>query len=205
MFLDEWSDRALVSDMAKVVLQGGFIVQVIKHGKPQSMENRIPFYITINELPYFGNDDVNVKRRVRVFTTKSLDSCKTNVDRWIEDNPMDCIVQCAQEIENLSNLVNPDERWYEKDAPSESAVRITDRGIFTGVDLPNGAGSLVFDIDKVKSLDSKDLQGESQMNDTEVRQPSDFLHHSFKQAANNAIELAKEEISREKQHEQQLR
>ena len=43
------------------------------------------------------------------------------------------------------------------------------------------------------------------MNDTAVRQPSDFLHHSFKQAANNAIELAKEEIPREKEHEQQLR
>ena len=81
----------------------------------------------------------------------------------IKDNPMDCIVWCAQEIENHLNLVDPDERWYEKDAPSESAVRITDRGIFTGVDLPNGAGSLVFDIDKAKSLNSKDLQRESQM------------------------------------------
>ena len=76
---------------------------------------------------------------------------------------------------------------------------------FTGVDLPNSTGSLVFDIDKVKSLDSKDFQGESQMDDTAVQQPSDFPHHSFKQAANNAIELAKEEISREKQHEQKLR
>ena len=205
VFLDEWSDRTLEADMAKVVLQDGFMVQAIKHGKPRSMENGIPFYITTNELPYFGNDDVNVKRRVRVFTTKSLDSCKTNVDRWIKDNPMDCIVWCAQEIENLLNLVDPDERWYEKDALSESAVRITDRGILTGVDLPNGAGSLVFDIDKVKSLNSKDLQGEPQIDDTAVRQPSDFLHHSFKQAANNAIELAKEEISLEKQHEQQLR
>ena len=90
------------------------------------MENCIPFYITTNELPYFGNDDVNIKRGVRVFTTKSLDSCQTNVDRWIKDNPMDCIVWCAQEIENLLNLVDPDDRWYEKDAPSESAVRITD-------------------------------------------------------------------------------
>ena len=62
--------------MAKVVLQCGFMVQAIKHGKPRSMENRIPFYITTNELPYFGNDDVNVKRRVRAFTTKSLDACK---------------------------------------------------------------------------------------------------------------------------------
>ena len=179
VFLDEWSDRTHASDMAKVVLQGGFMVQAIKHGKPRSMENRIPFYITTNELQCFGNNDVNVKRRVRVFTTKSLDSCKTNVDGWIKDNPMDCIVSCAQEIENLLNLVTPDEWWYEKDAPSESAVRITDQGNFTGVDLPNGAGSLVFHIDKVKSLDSKDLQGESQMNGTAVQQPSEFLHHSF--------------------------
>ena len=66
------SDRTLASDMANVVLQGGFMAHAIKHGKPRSMENRILFYITTNELPYFGNDDVNVKRRV--FTTKSLDS-----------------------------------------------------------------------------------------------------------------------------------
>ena len=111
---------------------------------------------------------------------------------------MDCIVWCAQEIENLLNLVNPNEWWYEKNAPSESATRITDQGIFTGVDLPNGTGSLVFDIDTVKSLDSKDLQGESQMDNTAVQQSSHFLHH-------NATELAKDEISREKQHEQQLR
>ena len=87
--------------MPKVVLQGGFMVQAIKHGKPRSIENRIPFYITTNELSYFGNDDVNLKRRVRVFTTKSLDSCETNVDRWIKDNPVDCIVWCAEEIENV--------------------------------------------------------------------------------------------------------
>ena len=43
VFLDEWSDRTFASDMAKVVLQGGFMVQVIKHGKPRSMENRIHF------------------------------------------------------------------------------------------------------------------------------------------------------------------
>ena len=93
---------------------------------PQSMKNRILFYITTNELHHFGNDDVSVKRRVRVFTTKSLHSCKTNVDRWIKDDPMNCIVWCAQEIENLLNLVDPDERWHEKDAPLESAARITD-------------------------------------------------------------------------------
>ena len=57
----------------------------------------------------------------------------------------------------------------------------------------------------MKSLNSKDPEGESQMDDTAVLQPSDFLHHSFKQAANNATEIAKAEITREKQHEEQLR
>ena len=83
VFLDEWSDRTLASDMAKVVLQGGFMVQAIKHGKPRSidgkprsMENRIPFYITTDELPYFGNDDVNVKRRVRVLQQNLLTDVK---------------------------------------------------------------------------------------------------------------------------------
>ena len=133
---------------------GTLVVHAIKHGKPQSMDNCISFYITTNKLPYFGNNDVNIKRQVRVFTTKSLDSCKTNISCWIKDNPMDCNVWCVQEIENLLNLVDPDEQWYEKDAPSESAVRITNQGIFTGVDLPNSAGSLVFNIDKVKSLES---------------------------------------------------
>ena len=70
---------------------------------------------------------------------------------------------------------------------------------------------------KVKSLDSKEshkwmtLQSDNPViffitvSNTAVRQPSDFLLHSFKQAANNAIELAKKEISREKPHVQQLR
>ena len=120
------------------------------------MKNRIPFYIKTNELLYLGNDDVNVMRRVRVFTTKSLDSCKTNIDRWIKDNPMDCIVWCAQKIENLLNLVDLDEWWYEEDAPSESAIKVADCDIFTGVDLPNGAGSLAFDISEVTKSHPKD-------------------------------------------------
>ena len=99
IFLDEWAERTLQSDTAKLVLQRGYMVSAIKHGKPKILDNRCPFYITTNEVPYFGNDEENVQRRIRVFRTKSLESCLTNVDRWIRDNPMDCTVWIAQDTE----------------------------------------------------------------------------------------------------------
>ena len=108
ILLDEWAKRTLQSDMAKLVLQGGCMVSAVKHGKPKILENRCPFYITTNEVPYFGNDEENVQRRIRVFETKSPESCLTNVDRWIRDNPMDCTVWIAQEIEKNIELVDVD-------------------------------------------------------------------------------------------------
>ena len=101
-------------------------------------------------FPYFGNDEENVQRRIRVFKTISLESCLTNVDRWIRDNPMDCIVWIAQEIEENIELVDVDERWYERNPPIGNDVAVTERGIFTGVDLANAAESVIFDIEKVK-------------------------------------------------------
>ena len=99
IFLDKWAERTLQFYTAKLVLQGGYMVSAVKHGKPKILDNRCSFYITTNEVPYFGNDEENVQRRIRVFRTKLLESCLTNVDRWIRDNPMDCIVWIAQEIE----------------------------------------------------------------------------------------------------------
>ena len=66
IFLDEWAERTLQSDMAKIVLQGSYMVSAVKHGKPKILDNRCPFYITTNEIPYFGNDEENVQRRIRV-------------------------------------------------------------------------------------------------------------------------------------------
>ena len=137
IFLDEWAERTLQSDMAKLVLQGGYMVSAVKHGKPKILDNSCPFYITTNEVPYFGNDDENVQRRIRVFKTKSLELCLTNVDRWIKENPMDFIVWIAQEIEENIELVDVDERWYERNPPVGNGVPVTGRGIFTRVDLAN--------------------------------------------------------------------
>ena len=156
IFLDEWAERTLQSDMAKLVLQRGYMVSAVKHGKPKILDNRCPFYITTNEVPYFGNDEENVQRRIRVFKTNSLESCLTNVDRWIRDNPMDCTVWIAQEIEENIELVDVDERWYERNPPVGNDVAITEKGILTGVDLANAAESVIFDIEKVKSIKKRD-------------------------------------------------
>ena len=79
------------------------MISAVKHGKPKMLDNI--FYITTNEVTYFGNDEENVQRRIRIFKIKSLESCLTNVDRWIRDNPMDCIVWIAQVIEENIELV----------------------------------------------------------------------------------------------------
>ena len=35
VLLDEWAEDTLQSDMAKVVLQGGFMVSAVKHSDPK--------------------------------------------------------------------------------------------------------------------------------------------------------------------------
>ena len=204
IFLDEWAERTLQSDMAKLVLQGGYMVSAVKHGKPKILDNRCPFYITTNEVPYFGNDEENVQRRIRVFKTKSLESCLTNVDRWIRDNPMDCIVWIAQEIEENIELVDVDERWYERNPPIGNDVAVTERGIFTGVDLANAAESVIFDIEKVKSMSKEEILSVFKI-ENKIKTPQDLMHDSFRDAAKSALEKGRnkkeEEAIREKELE----
>ena len=72
VFLDEWSENTLQADLAKIVLQGGYMVTCVKHQSPKALINKAsinkaPFYITTNELPNFGPEHDNVIRRVEVF------------------------------------------------------------------------------------------------------------------------------------------
>ena len=69
VLLDEWSENTLQADLAKTVLQGGYMVTAVKHGEARTIINQCPFYITTNQVPKFGADDVNVKRRIVVFET----------------------------------------------------------------------------------------------------------------------------------------
>ena len=82
VFLDEWSENSLQSDMAKVVLKGGYMPKS-KHKDATIVLNNSPYYITTNSLPSFGEEDDNVKRRIKTFEATSLPSTSPNVERWM--------------------------------------------------------------------------------------------------------------------------
>ena len=91
VIIDEWSSNRMQSDLAKTVLQGGWMVTSVKHGPPRCVNNNSPFYITTNDVPNFRKEDENVKRRIRIFQTTSLPNTISGIDSWIFHHAMDCI------------------------------------------------------------------------------------------------------------------
>ena len=87
-----------------------------KNQLPDLIDNRAPFYITTNDVPYFGVDDENVRWRIRVFNTKSIkdDKLIKNVDQWYDIHAMGCTVWTANELNENVDIVDKEERWYEK-------------------------------------------------------------------------------------------
>ena len=60
------------SELAKTILQGGWMKTSVKHQQPRCFFSTCPFYITANEVPDFGGEQENVLRRVIVYETASL-------------------------------------------------------------------------------------------------------------------------------------
>ena len=131
-----------------------------------------------------------MQRRICVSKTKSLESCLTNVDRWIRDNSMDCIVWIAQEIEENIELVDVDQRWYEQNPSLGDDVAVTERGIFTWVDLANAAEFVIFVIEKVKSISKEEILPVFKIYN-KIKTPQDLLHDSFRDAAKSGLEKAR--------------
>ena len=113
VIIDEWSRSRMQSDLAKILLQGEWMVTSVNHGVPRQVNNNSPFYITTNHVPDFGNEDENVKRRIAIFNTTSLPEAISGIDRWIYDNAMHCIAWVAEEIRRHQNLISEDEIWFE--------------------------------------------------------------------------------------------
>ena len=84
IIIDEWSSMAPA--LTKTLLQGGWMVGVVKHKEPRSLFNNSSFYITTNQLPDFGDENDSVYRRTRVFQTQTLSSSIPGGDRWIYDH-----------------------------------------------------------------------------------------------------------------------
>ena len=124
VLLNEWSENTLQADLAKTVLQGGYMVTAVKHGEARNTINRCPFYITTNQVPKFGADDVNVKRRIVVFETKSLPKRDTKAEDWIRRNAMKCIHWTISEIEEHYSEIEPEELWYENTATPDTEQQV---------------------------------------------------------------------------------
>ena len=65
--IDEWSASTMESDLAKILLQGGWMGTAVKHTQPCCFFNTCPFYITTNNVPDFGEEQENIERRLAIF------------------------------------------------------------------------------------------------------------------------------------------
>ena len=181
VFLGEWSENTLQADLAKIVLQGGYMVTCVKHQSPKTLINKAPFYITTNELPNFGSEHDNVMRRVEVFKTQSLPSTLPNVNEWLRRNSMHCIVWAAQEIEQLLDFLNAEDRWYEKFEEHGTPDQ----------DLANG-GRKRF-LERVKGLSAADLLKELEPQNT-GHQSTSFLQSPSSMLSDEITRMAQTEL-----------
>ena len=179
VFLDEWSPGHLQSDTVKLLLQGGVMISAVKYEKARMFINNSAFYITTNNVPHFGKDeDANVKRRLKIFETKSMQNPSSKIEPWYRQNSMHCIAWTANEITRHRQLIDKDKLWYED---------VTDnRGEAEAIaDLANGGGAAFFDVEKVKTLKFKDIfkaddENDKNEDDTiESVEPDSLLHESF--------------------------
>ena len=160
--IDEWCSNRMRSDLAKTILQGGWMVTSVKHGLPRCLMNHSPFYITTNTLPDFGDENDNVRRRIQVFETSSLPNVISGIDSWIYDHAMDCVAWAAQEIENHHDLVSKEELWYESDVTSV---------------VTSQSGEALWKRNEVRNITMADLEP---LNPTNVPQVSeDTIHPGF--------------------------
>ena len=110
VFLDEWSTEHLQSDTAKLLLQGSVMISAVKYEKARIFIDNSAFYITTNNVPNFGKDeDSNVKRRLKIFETKSMQNPSSKIEPWYRQNSVHCIAWTANEITRHRHLIDKDE------------------------------------------------------------------------------------------------
>ena len=122
VIIDEWCATRMNSELAKTILQGGWMVTAVKHGQPRCVNSFSPFYITTNSVPDFGAEDDNVRRRIQIFETSSLPATMFGIDKWLFDNSMHCISWIADQINRNRSLIAPEELWYEERSSHNSLV-----------------------------------------------------------------------------------
>jgi L-cystine uptake protein TcyP (sodium:dicarboxylate symporter family) len=72
VIVDERSATRMDSDLAKCILQGGWMVSAVKHDLSRTVMSNSPYCVTTNHIPDFAKDDENVRQRISIFTTTYL-------------------------------------------------------------------------------------------------------------------------------------
>ena len=163
VIIDEWCANTMSADLAKTILQGGWLVTAVKHAQPRHVTCHSPFYITTNAVPDFDEENANVQRRVEIFTTSSLPTITPDAYQWMYDHAMDCIAWAAEEITTHRHLIHPEERWYE-DAHTLSRL------------LPSVNTPTPWHRREIVQITDADLHGESATQPTTTH---DTIHASF--------------------------
>jgi hypothetical protein len=164
VIVDDWSPNTMQSDLAKTILQGGWMVTAVKHGEPRRVMNNSPYYITTNHVPDFRDENENVERRIQVFNTTFLPSTTPGIDRWIYDNAMDCIVWIAEQLEAHYQHIARDELWYE---PTVSR----------NLTIPNNEGPSLFQLHHVRDICHADFKDA----ETSTLETTPTIHERFVQ------------------------
>ena len=176
--LDEWSEHNLQSDMARSVLQGGFMVKSVKHKRAKCIESKASFYITTNQLPNFDSEYINAQRRIVCCKTSSFQKTCTNADKWMKANCMHCIAWLINEIESYKKLVDPDELWYEQNEHVEQS------------------DTELFKLDEIKNLKGNDLKITS--SEQEIKQLKTILYDPENCLDESALRRKQKEFSTKK-------
>ena len=113
IFIDEWNEKLMDADMAKVIFQGGQFMQSIKHEAPKFQNMHAGIYITCNNIPDFGREQTNVEKRLCIFETKTLPERILEAEEWMANNGMNCLVWMTNVINSNIKYVSKSERFYE--------------------------------------------------------------------------------------------
>lgn len=113
LWIDEWTKDMLPDDTLKTMLQGGYFAQSVKFKSPRMQQMRAGAYLTCNKVPDYGEEQVNIERRLYICDTKELEEKVAEAPEWMEKNAMKCLLWMATFINANVELVEQAERFYE--------------------------------------------------------------------------------------------
>ena len=123
-FVDEFTEKHLEPWKAKQLLQGGFNCVAVKNKDPRlTLNQRCQFFFTAQQEPYWGEEDDNVKERLKIFHMSQLPNINYDVTQWLEDHAIECIVWAGIQVKRRLNALPRSElNFHYKDLVLDSSL-----------------------------------------------------------------------------------